>query len=314
MVFKHWFKFVGLVLILSILAACSQSPVASVSGELEDTVGWYIGNLPENYWLSDPRPSAVIDLFVTFKDSSINATDIDKVEITNSLSPTRSWNYTADRIADYFFTSPSTGKKRLSFPGLWTDNLSANGSVIYLGTYTVEVTLKNGKRGTASLVTPAPSALNANGYSYAYSSEDYVGTPPSNYVALPKRATIQSASLNSAGDALALNFSVNDDKVYNGWVLFFNSNGDYLGFAGDFRDFTTGALYPKLNNGQELRTDGTSNILSLTATDVQVAEGVTNFTLSMIKSFRIILTDGKQYIGTDSSYDTFSMSIGTVSN
>jgi hypothetical protein len=67
MVFKHWFKFVGLVLILSILAACSQSPVASVSGELEDTVGWYIGNLPENYWLSDPRPSAALTLLILIR-------------------------------------------------------------------------------------------------------------------------------------------------------------------------------------------------------------------------------------------------------
>jgi hypothetical protein len=311
---KHWLKFLGFALILSVLVACDQgsNPASSVSGEMEDSVGWTIGNIPTNFWADGSGPSAVIDLSVTFKDSSIEATDIDNVEITNSLSPTKSWNYTADRIADYFFISLSSGKKRLGFPGLWTD--TANGSVIYLGVYTVEVKLKNGKRSTKSLVTPAPSALTANGYSYIYSPEDYVGTPPSDYIALPKRATIGAVALDATGGSLTINFSVNDDKIYSGWILFFDENKKYLGAAGDFQDFSARTVYPKLNNGLEFRTNGVSNTLALTTADINVSSQVSNFTLSMIKSFRIIMTDGKQYLGTDSSYDTYSVSVGTVSN
>ncbi len=314
---KHWFRLLCFALILSVLVACDQGSNpgsgSSVSGEMEDTVGWVIGNIPTNFWSDGSGPSAVLNLSVTFKDSSIKDTDIETVEITNSLSPTKSWTYTADRIADYFFTSASTGKKRLGFPGLWTTNLAVNGSAIYLGTYTVEVTLKNGKRSTTSLATPAPDARDAKGYRYTYSPEDFVGTPPSDYVPLPKRATIGAVALDTTNGSLTINFSVADDKVYTGWVLFFDANKDYLGAAGDFRDFATDAVYPKLNNGLEFHTDGVSNTLALTTADIAVSSDVSNFTLSMIKNFRIVLTDGKQYLGTDGTYDTYSVSLGTVS-
>lgn len=309
---KHYFRLVAFTLTVCLLAACGQPPGATVSAELEDVVGWYIGNIPQNFWSDGSGPSVVIDLFVSFKDANIEATDIETVEITNSLSPTRSWSYAADRIADYFYTSQSSGKKRLAFPGLWTSSIAANGSVAYLGTYTVEVKLKNGKRDTATLVTPAPSSLTASGYGYTYSPEDYVGTPPSDYVALPRRATIGAVALDATNNSLTLNFSVNDDKVYSGWILFFDANKEYLGAAGDFRDFSTDAVHPKLNNGLEFHTDGVSNTLALTPTDIIISSDVSNFSLSMIKSFRIVLTDGKQYLGTDSSYDTYSLSLGTI--
>jgi hypothetical protein len=310
---KGWFSSLGLTLILSVLVACDggSNPGSSVSADLEDSVGWYIGNIPQNFWSDGSGPSAAIDLFVSFKDANIEAADIETVEITNSLSPTRSWSYAADRIADYFYTSQSSGQKRLTFPGLWTNTIAANGSVAYLGTYTVEVELKNGKRDTATLVTPAPGST-AAGYNYTYSPEDYVGTPPSDYVALPRRATIGAVALDATNDSLTINFSVNDDKVYSGWILFFDANKEYLGGAGDFQDFSSEAVHPKLNNGLEFRTDGVSNTLALSPTDIIVSSQISNFSLSMIKSFRIVLTDGKQYLGTDSSYDTYSLSLGTI--
>jgi hypothetical protein len=304
----------GLALILGLLVACDggSNPGSSVSADLEDSVGWVIGNIPQNFWSDGSGPSAVIDLFITFKDADIEAADIESVEITNSLSPGRNWSYAADRIADYFYTSQRSGQKRMAFPGLWTSTVALNGSVAYLGTYTVEVELKNGRRGTATLVTPAPGALAADGFSYTYSPEDYLGTPPSDYVALPRRATIGAVALDTTNNLLTINFSVDDDKVYSGWVLFFDTNGEYLGVAGDFRNFSTEAVFPKLNDGLEFRTDGVSNTLALTPDDISVSSEVSNFSLGLIESFRIILTDGKQYLGTESSYDTFSISLGTV--
>jgi hypothetical protein len=308
---KQWFKCVVLVLLLSILAACSQSG-PSVSAEIDGDLGWVIGNIPANYWSDGSGPSAVIDLSFVFQDPNISLATIESVKISNSLAPSRGWTYTTDELSDHFFTSATTGKKGFSFFNLWTDELSSNGSAIYLGTYTVEVELKNGRGSSKTLVTPAPNALTANGYSYAYSPESYAGTPTANYVALPKRATIESAAFNTTGDTLTLNFLVNDDRVYNGVVEFFDVNGDYLGFAGTFRDFETKSLYPKLNGGLELRNNGTSNNLILSSGDIVVSSRISNFSLAMIKSFNVILMDGKQYVGTKGMYDTYSYSLGTV--
>jgi hypothetical protein len=309
---KRWVKFMGLVPLLGLLAACSQSG-PSVFGEMEDQVGWVIGNVAPEYWSDGSGASAMIDLSVTFKDPNIEVKDIDEVEITNSLALGRSWLFTPDMLANLFYTSQRTGQKRIAFIPLSSSLLTTNKSAIYLGKYTIEVRLKNGQRSSVSLETPAPNALTSRGYSYAYSPEDYVGTPPSNYVALPKRATVESVALNATSDTLNLNFSVNDDKIYSGWVLLFDGANEFLGYAGDFRDFSTKAIHSKLNGGLEFRTNGTSNTLALSAADIQVSSEVSNFSLSMVKSVRIILTDGKQYASdTNSTYDTYSYSVGTV--
>lgn len=308
----RWFRLVSFAFLISLLAACGGTPGPSISGEMDD-LGWTIGNIPANYWTSAPRPSAVIDLTVIFQDKNITEADIETIGITNSLlAQGQGWSYTADKLAGRMFTSQRTGKKVISFYNLWSDQLTANGSVIYLGTYTVTVKLKNGKISTKTLATPAPNALDAQSYSYAYSPEDFVGTPPASYAALPRRATVTSATRNTAGDALAINFSVSDPKVYSGWIEFFDANGKYLGYAGDFKDFGTKAAFPKLNNGQGLFIDGTNNLLSLGTADVQVATDVSNFTLSMIKSYNLTLTDGNQYAATGGLYDTYSYSLGTV--
>ncbi len=309
---KHWLKFLGLAFLLAVLAGCGGSPGSSVSAEMESDVGWTIGNFAPEYWNSDPRPSAIIGLSARFKDSSITKADIESIEVSNSLSPDFSWNYTGAEISDRFFTSQSTGKKGVGFGRLWSRQLATNGSAIYLGTYTIEVVLKNGKRSSVKLDTPAPGALTAGAFRYVYSPENYLGTPPSDYIALPKRATIGATAINTTDNTLTLNFSVQDDKVYNGWVLFFDAQDKYLGYTQDFVNFETRALYGKLNGGSGLRTDGTMNALTLSLTDIGIPEGGSPITLNAIERFELVLSDGKQYVGTTLTYDTYSLSVGKL--
>jgi hypothetical protein len=307
-------RFVGVAL-LFVLVACDQggTPGPSVSPEMEDSVGWVVGNIAPNAYSSGSGPLAVIDLSVVFKDTNIAATQIDSVEITNSLSPGRSWSFPAESIEDYFFTSQSTGKKGLSFNFLSTDFLAANRSAIYMGTYTIEVTLKSGKSARQILTVPAPDATTSQGFNYMYSPENYPGTPPTGYVALPKLATIGAIGIDATAGSVTLNFSVNDPKVYSGWVWFFDANGKYLGYAGAFRDFESKAINPKLNSGQAFYNDGVNNLFSLDTPDITVSSEVSNFNVSMISKVRLFLTDGRQYAAQpDSTYDTYSLTVATV--
>jgi hypothetical protein len=311
---RFWLKLVSIAL-LFVLVACDQggTPGSSVSPEMEDSVGWVVGNISPSAYSSGSGPLAVIDLSVAFEDTTIAATNIESVEVTNSLSAGRSWSFPSESIEDYFFTSPSTGKRVLSFSFLSTDFLAANKSAIYMGTYNIEVTLKNGRSAKQTLAVPAPDATTSQGYSYMYSPENYPGTPPSGYVALPKLATIGATAIDATGGLVTINFSVNDPKVYSGWVWFFDANGKYLGYAGSFRDFETKALYGKLNGGQAFHNDGVNNILALTAADIEVSSEVSNFNVSMIKKVRMFLTDGRQYAAQPGSlYDTYSLTVGTV--
>lgn len=304
---KHYFRFLGFALLLSLLAACGQPPGSTVSAELEEQVDWIIGNI---FRAGGSGPAAIIDLSVTFQDPNIELTDLETAIITNTLIPGQQWTFSEDELENYFFTLDS-GKRGLSF-SLRSDDLTANGSAIYLGIYTIEVELKNGKRSSKSLVTPAPGSLSSDGYNYTYSPEDYLGTPPSDYVALPRRATIGATALNTTDDTLTINFSVTDDRVYSGWLVLRDANNEFLGYVGEFQDFETRTAHPKLNGGSSLLTDGTTNTLTLAVSDIQVSSEVSDFSLEMVKNFSITLSDGKQYLGTDSTFNTYSVSFGTV--
>lgn len=219
------YKYLIFLLAIVGLASCTQTePTPTVSPTIE-YIGWVIGNIPSNYWSDGLGPTAVIDLSLRFQDIAIEVADIKSVIITNSLAPEYQWSYETSDLTKIF---SGTKKKWLEFNGLWTPNIASNASVIYLGTYTIKVELNNGQIATKNLVTPAPNSLNADGYSYTYSSESYIGIPPSNYVALPKQASIQSATLNAAGDTLSIDFFVDDNKIYSGWVWFYNKDGKAL--------------------------------------------------------------------------------------
>jgi hypothetical protein len=303
-----YLRFLVLTILILGLASCSQDkPVSEASPEI-DRIGWTFGNLPSDYWKDGSGPSAVIDFTPFFKDTSIQLNDIKNVTIINSLNSGNSWSFEGSTLNDNFFTNSKTGESYLEFNGLWTSSITGNGSVIYLGTYTITVELNNGKRETKTLTPPAPNSLNANGFSYIYSPESYAGTPPSNYVSLTKQATIQSATLNATGTTLEIQFSVADEKVYSGWVLLYNQEGEFIGSAGDFRNFSRRTLHPKLNSGSIFHIDGSANTFSVAKDDISKSTKISDFNLTDISIFRIILTDGKQYEGTDSFFDTYSIS------
>lgn len=83
---RFWLRSVSIAL-LFVLVACDQggTPGPTLSDELEDSVGWFIGNLPQDTWSNGSGPSAVIDLYVSFKSESIAATDLESAKVTNSL-------------------------------------------------------------------------------------------------------------------------------------------------------------------------------------------------------------------------------------
>jgi hypothetical protein len=205
-------------ILLILVTACGESKPAkgTVSPEIT-TVEWNIGNVPAALWPNGSGPSTVINFYVYFKSAAIEANDLKSVAITNTLTPNTSWNYTSSELSGRILTK-NDGKKYLSLKNVYSDNITENGSVIFLGTYALTLELQNGETDSHEVSISAPNSLTADNYTHAYSPEDFTDKPPATYVALPKRAVLESLSLSTNQQGLIVKFQVNDSKVYSGWV------------------------------------------------------------------------------------------------
>jgi hypothetical protein len=296
---------------LVILSACRSTPSTlppTLSANIE-RVNWSIGNIPANFWQGGSGPAVVLNLYVYLESTVLEATDIKSISIRNSIDETRSWSYEASDIPINFFILDDE-KKYLKLENIYSSAISDNSSVLFLGTYTVTVELQSGESDTEEIKMTAPNSLEAGSYRYTYSTEDYDGTPPNDYVALPKRANV-TARLNPANSVLTINFSVDDERVYSGWVNFYNQEGVFLGqLGGYFRDFSDGSIHPKLNTGDSFNTSGAENTLKVNLGDLDKAAN--DFKLSDIAKVFVALSDGKQHENGAKRFNFYSYSLGVL--
>lgn len=291
---------VTLILAL-LLAACGGAGTSSVPKKQVsiESLGWIIENRDPS--LSSSSTSARLRTYINLVDMGLEASDFASVEITDPSDDDGHWFFdTLDEFGDNFDREYST------FTFTLVDSSRDNGSVMPLGDYVVTLKLKNGNSATQTLSVPAPGSREADGYSFVY-TEDYsgAGNPPSNYAALPKRATITNATLDAQASTLDVSFSVTDDMIYSGWLWFYDEAGEFVGYTDYLRNYETGAVMAQLNGGASLLTDGATNTLNLTAASEQLTL-VNEASFSDIASVSVVLTDGKQYADTKSSYDTRS--------
>ncbi len=211
-----------------------------------ERLGWILENRDPSRTSSGA--TALLRPSVRFADTGLEAGDFASIKIT---SPTdTSWPY--DEASD-FEEGFDSENDVFYFSSLYASSLDG-GSYVALGNYTVDVVLKNGNTATKTLLVPAPASSATDGYAFAY-TENYVNAanPPSDYVALPKRAAIESATLDSQTSQLNVAFSVTDDRIYSGWLRFrlHNAEGEYsgIGYTDDFRDYEEGTIMSQLNSG-----------------------------------------------------------------
>lgn len=265
-----------------------------------ERLGWILENRDSSRTSSGA--TALLRPSVKFADTGLEASDFASIKIT---SPTgTSWPY--DEASDFEERFDSENDVFYFF-SLYASSLDG-GSYVALGNYTVDVVLKNGNTATKTLLVPAPASSETDGYAFAY-TENYANAanPPSDYIALPKRATVESATLDSRTSQLDVAFSVTDDRIYSGWLRLYNAEGEYIGYTEDFRDYEEGTIMSQLNSGTTFFTDGAANTLSVSADQLDFFEPEID-SFADVASVLVVLTDGEQYAGTDSFFDTMSTS------
>jgi hypothetical protein len=255
----------------------SSSPSFTVTG-----VSWVEENIDPSFWQTAPPngQTALYDFWIDYTgDIAFDDIQYARVYIYSSG---RYW--TINRSSAFF----NATSKQIGGYGRWFDD--ANPNLLPIGFLQVEVRLNSGADARYWIDVPAPASTTAGGYTTMH-TEDLLSPPPTS-APMVRRATIGAANtLTSSTQTIRIAFSVDDAKVYDGFVWFYDASGNYLGGFFNFRDPTTGSISARLA-GSSLHTDGTSNTLTLQATDLQFDTGAS---FGQIARFGIGLTDGAQY-------------------
>lgn len=250
------------------LAQTNRPPVFS-------GIGWATSNYDPSFWTKTggTAPATGFRCFQVFIDDPDVRQDI--VEITVSDPLGQSWSLEDDYDSEsgywggYFYYSSSSPDR------------------IELGTYEVLARDSAGHEISSTFAVNRPGEVSGTGFLF---SPDYGGIKTGGDPMLARAFDLSGSK--TAGD-LTVSFKVNDSRVYNGWVWFYDAAGGYIGYSDWFKD--------TINGGSGLHTDGiTANSLVLTAADL------TGF-FDSIAGFHVVLTDGAQ-LAPEINYDHRSIS------
>jgi hypothetical protein len=176
--------------------------------------GWATSNVDPSYWekLGDTDPPTAFCLFQVSVDDPDGYGDIDEIDV---IHPTgvKTWYLEEDYNSDG------------GYWGGWYYYDQDNPHAVALGTYTVAVRDSAGHEINGSISFNSPGSSSSSGFIY---SEDYVlgGGSTAGGEPMISRAANVTGILNP--DNLSISFTVDDDRVVNGWIWFYDSSFEYV--------------------------------------------------------------------------------------
>jgi hypothetical protein len=242
--------------------------------------GWATSNVHASFWTKygDPAPQATaFRLFQVFVDDADGYQDVTSVKVIHPNGSSY-WALEDDYNAEG------------GYWGGWYYWQSNSPHAVDLGTYTVLVRDSAGHEITDAITFALPGSTTGSGFIY---SEDYKDSTSGGEWMI-RRASVTSRAKGLAD--LTVSFTVSDSRVINGWVWLYDAAASYITWSGFFRD--------KVNNGNGLKVDGTTNTLQLAATGLELG----THAFADIAGFHLVLTDGAQYAPEVTQYDNRSVS------
>lgn len=300
-------KNITLYMLLSVLLSCNNSSTESTKDISILNVESCLVNYPLDMNMTIGNDTMFINFRINFTQQDILSSDIKSLIITTPSG--MNWIYNTQSILNELMNS---GYGDLSTGYLYNE---VTPNILPIGLYEIEIILHNGNKDSININVPAPNSEITDGFVYVF-SEEYSGptTPTIDYVQTPKRAIINSSTLNVEGTELTIKFTADGQNIYSGFVYLYDINKNYLGYSNYFRNYTTDSLSAILNNGLSFYTDGTSeNTLLIRNGDINFIKN--NKFVNEIYYYRISLTDGQQYQFSTEKFKTESISsLGNVTH
>jgi hypothetical protein len=243
-------------------------------------LGWYEENIDPSFWTSAPpnANTAFYDFWIHY-DGDIAFADLEYARVY--LPDGSAWN-----IAVRPDHLDATNRKI----GGWYRWMGATPNVLPIGALRAEVKLTDGVVSSLLAYIPAPASSTSGTYTTMHSED--ATSPPLGSAPMVRRATLGATNtFTAATQTISLTFSIADAQVHNGWIWFYDATPSVVATSPYFADPATGAISPLLA-GSILHKDGTTNTLTLSASDVNLVAGKS---FDQITRFRVVLTDGAQY-------------------
>jgi len=230
-------------------------------------------DIDPKFWSKPTAGSMHLNIFMFYQGATLDSSVIKEMRIydKNGVNWTRSPKVTPNYVGDW---SRSI-----------TSNYSINYSVLSLSEYTIEITMTDGRVYRRKYDPPDPEIGGTNTKKYIYSA-DYNGRKDDEYVQCLRRAEVKESAIED--DLIRLVFSVDDHRVNNGYVTFYDKDKKYLAQA-QFKNAYSLEVAPYLNRGTALFIDGRDNELSIAQTDLAFSK---DRSFSEIKYAVVVLTNG----------------------
>jgi hypothetical protein len=250
-------------------------------------------NIPTTYLTNNNTLSTMFfNCFLYDEKNIIANNELELITIYNEDN--YSWSYT-----------PNISNRVISkWMNFYSPDYSYDGSVLPLGTYTIQIKFKNGQLANKQIDTTSLLLYNNNKYKYIY-SPTYSGSLTQDYLPALARADIKSASITN--NTTTIIFTCNDDRIRNGCLDFY-SGTQLLNYTLNFYNSFSKQNIPFLNNGNGLYTDGRDNILVCNSSDVFFKN---NSSLSDINTVVITLINVENPIPAKQVSDTVILSSKT---
>jgi len=243
----------------------SAQPTAKITS-------WVTENIDNSFWTKDGGSgggTAYFDIWIEASDPD-GIDDITYVKVTN---PEGYYWVLRDSGTGKDHYDPEGG-----FFGGWRRYYSSDHPHKFiLGLYSVLVRDSTGNEATDSVNFSAPGSTSGDGFIF---SEDYTGSTVDG-IEMLKRASITNAAKGIR--EITIEFQVDDDRVYNGFVWFYDNSAEYITWSGLFKN--------TINSGAGIYTNGATNTLRIQSFDLELG----SYNWADIKGFHVILRDGAQF-------------------
>ena len=241
-------------------------------------VGWYVNSIdPTNNTVAS---DVTCNYYLSLRwDGDAGLSDIEYARV---YLPDHNhyWSFKLDE--EHF----EAEKKRVSGYFMFNENHNA----VPIGDMQAAIKVKNGDVSTLDRTMTSPASTSTMGYAYAYSENG--SALDSTYVPALKRPIVTAHSIDYQALQLSLTFTVNDSRVYDGYLWLYDAADTYIGYSSYFRGSISGAVSSTINGGAAFNTDGSSNVTVMDNSDISFLAGhdFTNVTKALL-----VVTDGTQY-------------------
>lgn len=270
------------VLALALVLSCINPTGGNVVAVVDH--GWWIENISPAYWTGEAPPATAFANLQLKYSGDVAATDITSLTVTNPDGA--KWSLTPDELI------VDTTAKWITAARLYVSDTDT----IRLGEWTAVLDLKSGAHLSQRFTFSEPGS--------SIASHLYATTGMASDVSVAMLALPQVTRANSAGDSIVVCFTVNDQRVKNARVWFYDA-GNLLASSGPLVD-DSGKLTAVTD---AFANDGTSCQVRITPDNLS---STTLTSLSGILRCVVVVMDGAQYAPHFLTYDY--RSIGAQTN